>query len=226
MFNQSQSQLIHNPFGITVFGSSLIRVEPDLVSLHFSVKRLQKKPQNAFSDVKKSAQKVRKFLKQAEVPDVNSSRVTIEQSFRYKANEHQFVGYTATINFHVLLHKLDKMESILSGIIDAGVNQVSNVNYQTTRLKELRADARRRAVEAAQEKAINYCSAAGVSLGEIIHIDDVNPDTLRKREGHVVSEIQPDDSDDNHAFNPGSITIGGAVKIAFKLKQQSQQKYS
>lgn len=215
MFNHSQ--LVRTPFGISVFGSSIIRVEPDIVSLNFAVSRLQQKPKDAFSDVKKAVQKVRKYLDQAEVDEVGSSRVTIEQSYRYSANENKFIGYTATIAFHVLLRNLDKIEDILSGIVDAGVNHIYSVNYQTTRLKELRADARRRAVEAAREKAENYCSAAGISLGKIIHIDHVNPDTLYSREGHVVREIQPDDSDDNQVFDPGSITIGGAVIIAFEI---------
>ena len=47
----------------------------------------------------------------------------------------------------------------------AGANELTSVTFQTTRLKEVRADARRRAVAAAREKAELYCSAAGVSAG-------------------------------------------------------------
>jgi uncharacterized protein YggE len=112
---------------------------------------------------------------------------------------------------------LDRMEDVLSGIVDAGVNEIESVDFQTTRLKEVRADARRRAIDAAHEKAENYCTAAGVNLGKIIHIEDVNPDTLHGREGHVTREIQPDDTGEVQVFDPGSITVGAAVSLAFEI---------
>jgi len=214
----NQEQLIQTPFGINVFGSSLIRVEPDIVSLNFAVSRLQQHPKEAFQEVRIDSQAVRKYLEQAKVGEVGTSRVNISQSFRLVNGERKFIGYTAKIAFHVLLRQLDKMEDVLSGIIDAGVNEIASVDFQTTRLKELRAEARRRAVDAAREKAENYCGAAGVNLGKIIHIEDVNPDTLRGREGHVTYEIQPDDNGEIRVFDPGSITIGAAVVIAFKLE--------
>jgi hypothetical protein len=214
----NHEQLIQTPFGINVFGSALIRVDPDIVSLNFAVSRLQQHPKDAFQEVRKASQGVRKYLEQAKVGEVGASRVSIEQSFRYTNGEQKFIGYTASIAFHVLLRQLDRMEEVLTGIVDAGVNEITSVDFQTTQLKEVRAEARRRAVAAAQEKAENYCNAAQVKLGKVIHIEDVNPDTLHGREGHVSYEIQPDDSGEIKVFDPGSITVGAAVIIAFKIE--------
>lgn len=215
----SREQLIQTPFGINVFGSALIRVDPDIVSLNFAVSRLQQHPRDAFQEVRKAAQAVRQYLEQAKIGEVGTSRVSISQSFRYVNGEQQFTGYTARVVFYVLLRQLDKMEDVLSGIVDAGVNEITSVDFQTTRLKELRAEARRRAVAATREKAENYCTAAQVKLGVVLHIEDVNPDTLQGREGHVAYEIQPDDSGEIQAFDPGSITVGAAVSIAFKIEE-------
>ena len=214
----AQEQLIQVPFGINVFGSALIRVDPDIVSLNFSVSRLHQHPKDAFQDVRKASQGVRKYLEQAKVGEVGTSRVNIAQTFRYISNENKFVGYTAKVAFHVLLRQLDSMEDVLSGIVDAGVNEIASVDFQTTRLKEIRAEARRRAVDAAREKAENYCNAAQVNLGKVIHIEDVNPDSLRGREGHVVHQPQPDDGGEIKVFDPGSITVGAAVVVAFKIE--------
>jgi uncharacterized protein len=214
----NQEQLIQTPFGINVFGSALIRVDPDVVSLNFAVSRLHQHPKEAFQDVKKASQNVRKYLEQAKVGEIGISRVSISQTFRYISNDNKFVGYTAKMGFHVLLRQLDTLEDVVSGIVDAGTNEIANVDFQTTRLKEVRADARRRAIDAAREKAENYCNAAKVNLGKVIHIEDVNPDSLRGREGHVTYEIQPDDSGDIKVFAPGSITVGAAVIIGFKIE--------
>jgi len=209
----NRDQLIRSPFGINVFGSSLIRVEPDIVSLNFAVSRLQQHPKDAFQDVRKASQDVRKYLDQAKVDEIGLSRVGISQSYQFISGEQKFVGYTAKIGFHVLLRQLDKMEDILAEIIDAGVNEITSVDFQTTRLKEIRAEARKQALNAAREKAENYCNAAGIDLGKIIHIEDVNPDDLNPRDDHVrglSSQIK--------VFDPGNITISAAVIVAFKIE--------
>ena len=210
-------QSLKAPFGISTFGSSIIRVEPDLASLSFTVSRLEQRPKDAFRQAREAAEKVGVYLGQAGIKDIGSSRIALSQSFKYTGGEQRFVGYTAKVAFNVLLRDLDRIEEILTGVTDAGANEIDAVDYQTSNLKELRAEARRRAVAAAREKAENYCQAAGVTLGPVIHMEDVNPDQLRNREGHVTRETQPDDEGPPRAFNPGSIVVGGAVMVAFEL---------
>jgi len=214
-----QAQLIQTPFGVAVFGSTLIRVAPDIVSLDFAVSRLEQHPKDAFRKVREAAQSVRKYLEEAKVGEVGTSRVNISQTFRFVNGEQKFLGYTAKISFHLLLRQLDQMEDLLSGIVDAGVNEIARVDFQTTQLKEVRSEARRRAIAAAREKAENYCAAARVKLGKVIHIEDVNPDLLRGGEGHVANEILPDDGDEIGVFDPGSITVGAAVSMAFRIEE-------
>ncbi len=43
------SQAIERPFGITVFGSSIMRIEPDIASLRFAVTRLEQHPKMHFA---------------------------------------------------------------------------------------------------------------------------------------------------------------------------------
>jgi uncharacterized protein YggE len=164
---------------------------------------------------------VQSYLAQTGLDDYGSSRITLSQTFRYVDGEQRFIGYTSKIAFHLLLRELDRIEEILVGITDAGVNNIDSVDYQTSQLKDLRAEARKRAVFAAREKAEIYCQAANVTLGPVIHIEDVNPEQLRGREGHVVREIPLDEDDLIQAFNPGSIAVGGAVMIACKIEMGS-----
>ena len=210
------SQTINNPLGINVFGSSLIRVEPDIASLNFAVTHLAKHPKEAFSEVRTLAQQVREYLSQAQIHDVSSSHISLSEERGFGSNSDRFLGYLARISFNVLLRDLTRVEEILSGIVDAGVNKISSVEFQTSQLKEMRANARQRAVEAAYEKAEFYCQAAKVKLGAVIHIEDVNPDQLRGFEGHVFYEVAPDDENVLQAIDPGSIVVKGAVMISFK----------
>jgi uncharacterized protein len=213
------TQAIETPFGITVFGSFVIRVEPDIASISFAVSRLMEHPRDAFHEAHEGAQKVKTFLAQAKIDDFGSSLITLSKTYERKSGERQFAGYLARIDFHLVLYDLNIIEEVLEGLVDGGVDELNEVEFQTSRLKAIRAEARRRAVEAAREKAENYCNAAGVSLGSVIHIEDVNPDVLRRRVFHGPSEDQPEEEVPEHAINPGSIAVGAGVIIAYKIGQ-------
>jgi uncharacterized protein YggE len=110
------------------------------------------------------------------------------------------------------------MEEVLAGVVDAGANEIGSVEFRTARLKEYRTEARRRAVAAAREKAENYCRAAGVSLGAVVSMEDVNPEVLRgSGESHTSSEVSSDDAGPDRALAPGSIIVGAAVSVVFEL---------
>ncbi|MCP4427268.1 MAG: SIMPL domain-containing protein [Chloroflexi bacterium] len=214
------TQVIKNPFGITVFGSSVVRVDPDIASLEFAVARLEKVPKIAFRKAREEARSVQSYLSDAKIKEYGSSRISLSESRRFMSGENRLEGYIAKIAFHVLLNDLDRVEEIISGVVEAGVNEISSIDFQTSRLKEIRVEARQRSVEAAQEKAQIYCQAAGVELGAVIHLEDVNPDRLSfSGEGHVTRQLQPDDGGPLRAFDPSSIVVGGAVLVAFEIKK-------
>src|SRR5262249_46111946 len=93
--------------------------------------------------------------------------------------------------------------------------------FRTARLKEHRAEARRRAVAAAREKAENYCRAAGISLGPVVNLEDVNPEAVRGTgEGHTSTEVPSDEAAPDRALAPGSIVVGAAVWLVFSIGPQ------
>jgi uncharacterized protein YggE len=211
------SQAIKSPVGVSAFGSALLRVAPDMVSLKFSATRLQKTPAAAFKETRAAAQMVRQFLSNHGVNDVQASRITLAQQWNYSGGVRRMEGYSAKASFNVLLDDLDQLEAILAGVVDAGANEVDEVVFQSRQLKDYRARARRQAAVAAREKAEIYAAALGKGVGEVLHIEDVNPDYLRGQEGHVVREPEPDDEGPAKAFDPGSISVGAAVVVVFAL---------
>ena len=205
--------------GVRVFGSAVVRVAPDTASIIVAVSRLEQKPESAFAKAREAAQAVGTYLHKAGIKDFGSSRVTLSQEFRYTNGENKFAGYQAKIEFNVVLREMDKVEAVLSGLIAAGANTLTSVSFQTTRLKELRADARRRAVHAAREKAELYTAAAGVAVGPVLAIEDVNPESLSGRsEGHTYREAAPaDDAGEPGAIDPGAIAVAAAVNIVYGI---------
>lgn len=218
------TQQIDNPFGITVFGSAIVRVSPDIAVIQFSVSRLAEDPQKAFQETRESAQKIQAFFVTAGIKDSGSSLITLRSEYQYQQSVQKFAGYRAAVEFRVILTDMSRMEEVLLGVVEAGAVSLQT-QFQTTRLKELRAEARRQAVSAAQVKAENYCHAAGVGLGELIHIEDVNPDVLVRYGSHgAPPESLAEDNQQAEAFNPASIQVTAAVILSYKINDQPSGK--
>src|SRR5687767_2265219 len=204
--------------GVRVFGSAVIRVAPDIATILVGVSRLAQKPETAFAEARKAAQAVAAYLQRRGTQDFGSSRVTLSQEFRYTSGEQRFVGYAAKIGFSVVLRNMDQVEETVTGLIGAGANELTSVTFQTSRLREVRADARRRAIAAAREKAELYCTAAGVVAGAVLAIEDAKPEFVTGRnEGHVHREPVVEDTGEVKAMDPAAIAVGAAVHVLHAL---------
>lgn len=106
------------------------------------------------------------------------SRISLSQEYRFANSERRPIGYVARIGLTVVISELEQIERVLSGLVDAGANEIAATEFHTVKLKELRARARELAINAARDKAGIYAAAAKVTVGQVLHIQDVNPNTL------------------------------------------------
>lgn len=217
-------QAIPHPVGVSSFGSAVLRVAPDLAVLRIGTRSLQEQPEAAFATVRATMESIRAYLHSAGVSEVAASRVSLRQETRYVNGEHRFAGYAAHVGFEIILRDLDRVEQILVGAVAAGANEISSVDFQTTKLREYRTEARQQAVSAAREKAKVYCDAAGVSLGRVLHIEDVNPESLTgMREGHAQNMVTVADNETVtiSALDPSSIVIAAAALVVYSLQHDT-----
>ncbi len=216
-------QAIQRPFGVNVFGSCVVRVKPDFATLAFAATRIHEKPADAFAGTRSAAEGIRAFLSRSDVAtnDVQGSRATLRQATRGYGDKVELLGYEARVSFVVQLRDLDRLESVLAGVVDAGADVIDGVELRTSKLVDVRAQARGRAIQAARKKAEGFASAAGISIGHVMHIEDVNPDDLKGRRGHGIDIDLTDDDNatDAHAYDPGAIEVTAAVMVAFQIER-------
>lgn len=214
-------QSIRNPSGISVFGSYVVRVEPDVALVTFSVAHTKPEPPAAFASTRQALTDVREYLRRADVAqaDVMTSIVNLSADWQGYGKERVFLGYEARVSLSVRLTDLRRFEEILAGVVQAGANQIQSTEFQTTRLAELRAQARRGAFAAARRKGELYAEEAGLRLGEVLHVEDVNPDGLRGRESHGADEASLESEGDGQVSTPGSIQVKAAVQVMFAIQR-------
>lgn len=207
---------------IVCFGSAIIRVNPDFASLTFEVEVVDKKPQDAFSKVKELSRQLNKALQLWENVESRSSNLNLREAKDHIDGSWRRIGYQASIQTNVVIRDLSKVEDIISAAVDAGAQNINSFSFGTSALKDYRAQARRNAIKAAIEKAENYCSAAGVKLGEVIGIEDVNPEQRSlSRERHYSHQSEGEIAESAAAIDPGAISVLGAVRVRFNLISNS-----
>lgn len=193
-----------------------MKAVPDLVRVRFKVVRLEQKPGQAFAAAGAAVNAVRRSLRSHGVPDagVNSSRLRMRSEWGFPSGKRTFLGYQCEAGFAIESADLDGVQSMLVDLIAAGANEIEAVDFDVVAKPQLRAQARGEAVAAARRKAELYAEAAGVRLGAVVHIEDVNPEQLNLARGHAGMSASSEED-----LSPGHVVVSAAVILGFALAQ-------
>ena len=210
-------QMIERPWGVAAYGAASVKALPDLVRTRFKVLRLEQTPSAAFQTASDAVHGVRTVLRDHGVSDaaVERSRLDLKTVWAFPSGTRTFVGYQCQATFAVESTDLDDVEQLLVDLVAAGANEIEAVDFDVIAKRELRADARRKAVVAARAKAELYAEAAGVRLGAVMHIDDVDPDQVGVERYRSHSSAPGTASDQDLA--PGHVVVSAAVMLGFAL---------
>lgn len=168
----SQAQEIKPMPMINVAGEGKIKVTPDQVNISVSVESKGVKA----ADVKKEndikIDEVIKFIKKmkVDVKDFQTQRVTLNDQYDYQKKKH---NYVATQTIIILLKDLSKYDELMEGIVDAGINNINNVDFKSSKLEIYKSDARKLAMKDAKAKADDYIAVlVGQKVGKAFTITD------------------------------------------------------
>jgi uncharacterized protein YggE len=215
-------QTIQHALGVSVFGSHILRVDPDYATLELAVTRLAMKPEPAFLEARQGAQTVRAALAAAKVPDrdLRTSQITLVQEYEHVGGStRKFIGYRSRIEFRVVLDDVARTEEVLIAAVEHGADVIQRVSFGTRELRALRARAREAAFAAARVKAELYASAAGIRLGNVVHVEDVNPEEGSRRYSHADADLSLEGDDaSGSSYNPGAIAVSAAVMACFAIQ--------
>lgn len=209
-------QMVERPWGITAFGAASVKAVPDLVRVRFKIVRVEQTPTAAFEAARAAVRAVRGVLREHSIGDaaVEGSRLDLKTATQYVDGVTKFAGYRCQAAFAIDSSVLDDVEPLLVDVVGAGANEIEGVDFDVVAKRELRAEARRKAVAAARAKADLYAEAAGVRLGAVLHIEDVDPEqpgTSRYRSHAEAAAVTAQD------LAPGHIVVSAAVIAGYAV---------
>lgn len=129
------------------------------------------------------------------------------------------VGYTIRQNVSVKARDFSKVGDLLSGVVESGANDVSQLQFVVEDREKLVTEAKGKAIAQAREKAILLAKEGGFKLGDLIAIDDlggISPMPYGYGMGGDMAVMEKSIVAPN--IEPGSQEIISSVSLRFEIE--------
>jgi len=203
---------------INVSGEGKVKVIPDEATIEVTV---ETKGNNA-KDVKKQndikIEAALKFIKKMNLApsDFKTQRVALNPQYDYEKKKH---NYNATQTIEILLKDLSKYDELMEGLVDAGINRIDNVTFQSSKLAQYQSEARKLAIKEAKLKAEDYVSVIGQKVGRAITISDNTQNYYPQPRYMAMKTMEMADmSVPRETLAVGEINITANVTVSFILE--------
>jgi len=221
---------------ITVNGEAVVNVKPDKIVINFGIETWD-------TDIVVAKQKNNEILKRATaamkesgVPqrDIQTDYLSIEPRWKSEYRKEDFLGYFVRNTVVVTLTDVAKVEKLVTEVLQAGVNYIHGIDFQTTEFKKYREQARELALKAAKEKADKMAAVLGQSVGAPIQINESYSGSpwwywsswsgwgYGRNQGmsqNVVQNVQGSSGEISETISLGKISIRAAVTVTFELRK-------
>jgi uncharacterized protein YggE len=213
----SYAQELKQVPSINVSGEGKVKVAPDQASISISIETKGTKADDVKRENDKKMDAVLKFIKNSNIAkeDYQTQRVSLNPNYDYEKKKH---NYIATQTVQILLKDLSKYDALMEGLVDEGINRIDNVEFKTSKLKELQSDARKLAVKDAKVKAEDFVSVLGQKVGKAILIsDNTQAYVPQPRMYAMKTSMAMDESAQRETLAIGEIEITANVSVNFVL---------
>ena len=211
------AQQASEPALVTTRGEHTIKVAPDEAEISFMVSTMLKEAPEAQKANDAIVAKALAYLAEQDIPesDIRTTRVALRPHTEYVSDKERRKLYMAQQAIIFRLKDLDKLSDILPGLVDLGVNNIENVEFKSSNMKELQAKARAEAVLDAKAKAENLAEALGQRIGKAYQITDNTSGDDGARP--VMYRMEAKAADSAASIAPGEIEIKAEVMVRFHL---------
>jgi uncharacterized protein YggE len=158
---------------VNVSGTAVVNVIPDRVLIQLGVQSNGSTPQQVEAINSATINRVTKALHAQGIKDkdIVTDWYVIRPVYD-PSNSLHIKGYRIDNVVAVTLRDINKVNPVIVGALEAGTNEVINVEFYLSDLRKYRDQARELAMKAAQEKARDLAGAAGAKTGCLMNINE------------------------------------------------------
>jgi uncharacterized protein YggE len=231
-----QTHLYDDRPRIAVNGEAVVNVTPDKIVINFGIETWD-------NDISMAKQKNNDILKKAaaamqdceiEENNIQTDHLSIEPRWDDAYRRDNFLGYFVRNTVVVTLSNTAAVEELVTKVLQAGVNYIHGIDFQTTEFKKYREQARELALTAAKEKAVKMAGVLGQSIGAPIQINEAYSGSpwcyysswsgwgYGRNQGmaqNMIQNVQGGSGEISDTIALGKISIRANVSVTFELKQ-------
>ena len=201
---------------INVSGEGKILTTPDQAVISISVNT---KGKNAAEIKKTNDAKIEAVLtaiKKYKLPkeDFKTQRVSLNPDYDYNTKKY---SYNALQTIEINLKDLSKYDAIMEDVVNAGINQINNVEFKSSKMLALQSEARKLAMKDAKIKAEDYVSVLGQKVGKAIVISDNTQVYYPQPVYATMKNMDMESAAPKETIAVGEITITANVTVSFAL---------
>lgn len=220
-----------SPRSITVSGNADVRVAPDTVQLLLAVESWEKTIAKA-KEV--NDERLKKTLTTAaklgvENKDIQTDNMQMEPLFENSSYGRTRIdqpdGYSVRRSVAITLRDVKRFETVMTALLEAGVNKVQGIDFRTSELRKHRDNARFMAIKAAKEKAVALAEVLGMKVGKPQSISEGDGGgyywSYRGGQGPMAQNVMQSAGpavEGTEGFAPGQITVSSSVSVTFDLE--------
>jgi len=159
---------------IMVNGEAVVKVQPDQIVINFGIETWDKDIMTAKQKNNEIMKKAITVIKESGVPDkeIQTDYLSVEPRYNDNYEKKDLIGYFVRNTFVVTMSDPEKVEDLVTAVLQSGVNYIHSINFQSTEFKKYREQARELALNAAKEKAEKMASALEQSIGDPLQISE------------------------------------------------------
>lgn len=210
------------PASITVVGQGKVYAKPDQANIQMGVSTEDATAAKALEQNNVAMSSLMQTLKAAGVEDkdVQTSNFSIYHNYRSvepsgsSAVKNRTTQYRVNNDVRVKVRNVANLGKLLDAVVKSGANNVNGVSFSFVNPEALTDEARKLAVADAQRKAKIYATAAGVSLGGLLYLDETvnNPYRAMNFRGGVMG-----DSSSNVPITTGEQEVSVGLNVVYTI---------
>lgn len=162
---------------ITVTGSAETEVTPDIIYFSISLKEyLNGKNKVGIGTLESQLQKA---VAAAGIPKTDLT-INNLSSYNYVPEKKKNADFLASKQYRLKLHDLNKINQILDGVDDKGIQSTGIDGYDYSGIEQLKNELKLKALKAAKDKATFLLVGIGDKLGNAIDIQEINNEPMQQ----------------------------------------------
>jgi len=229
-YHQAQNIINQGEHTISFTAEGKVLAKPDVAKITFYVINQGEKADVVQKENNERMQKAVDFVKSQGInkDDIRTVRYNLNPEYDYtwckKPGDKPYpscppkiIGYKLDQGIEVKIRDFDKINTIVGGLSEKGVNQISNVSFVVDDTEDYKNEARILALEKVEERAKLLARKSSIKLGKIIDISEgqgVYP-IYRAVKTEAMSDL-PEDTE--APIEPGTQEISVTLTVTYTLR--------